>query len=111
MSQHVVEGTSVMAYQVVIRPHTDIRNPAPEFVAALAGQFGHARLFAQGKLCVSVPGAVEGDDTAAAVATVLHAAAAHAETSTGGAVALEVTDARYSGDGYCHVFVTCVMTS
>ncbi len=107
MNQQVVDRSSVTAYQVVIRPHTDIRNPAPALVAALAGQFARAETFAEGRLCLSVPGSTRGDDTRTAVTTALHAAAAHQETSAGTAVTVEVTDVRYTDDGYCHVFAQC----
>ena len=111
MSQHVIEQPPVMAYRVAIRAHTDIRNPAPAFLAALAGQFERAADIAEGRLCVSVPGTAEGDDTPGVVSTLLHAAAAHQEAVAGTAVKVEITDACYSGDGYCHVFASCYTTA
>ncbi len=107
MSQQVSDGPSATTYQVTIRPYADIRNPAPAFVAALSREFAHAETFAQGRLCLSVPGSAAGDGTRAAVTTALHAAAAHRETTGGTAVTVNVTDATYTEDGYCHVFAQC----
>lgn len=95
------------SFQVAIREHTDIRRPAPGFVAALAEQFAHAASQAQGRMCLSVPGAKDGDGTPAAIESVLKAAAALRKTSAGAPVAVAMGEARYTADGYCHVLARC----
>jgi hypothetical protein len=105
--QQGVEPLTMQSYQVAIRPHTDIRNPLPAFIAALAEHFEFATYLADGRMCVTAPHARPGDDTRDAVETVLHAAAAHREAVTKAPVRVQVTDARYTDDGYCHVLARC----
>lgn len=107
MSQQVTVRPALQSYQVATRPEIDIRSPAPGLVEALAGQFEYAVYLAEGRMCVSVPYSVDGDGTRSAVETVLHAAAARREATTGTAVRVQVTDARYTDDGYCHVLASC----
>jgi hypothetical protein len=106
MSQQATEQR-LTSYQIVLRPNTDIRNPPQGLVAALSGQFDHAAHHAHGHMCLSVPGASPGDDSRQAAEVVLLAAAAHREVSTGSPVTVQVTDARYTVDGYCHVLALC----
>lgn len=106
MSQQATEQR-LTSYQVALRPDTDIRNPSRGLVAALSGQFDHAAHRAHGHLCLSVPGASPGDDSRQAAEAVLLAAAAHREASTGSPVTVQVTDVRYTVDGYCHVLALC----
>jgi hypothetical protein len=98
---------ATMCYQVALRPYTDIRNPPAAFIAALSEQFDRATDLARGRMCLSVPAVGPVDDLRAAVGTLLHAAAAHREATTGTAVKVEVTDVHSPGDGYCHVLVDC----
>ena len=106
MSQQTTEKR-LTSYQVALRPNTDIRNPSRGLVAALSGQFDHAAHHAHGQMCLSIPGASPGDDSRQAAEAVLLAAAAHREASTGSPVTVQVTDARYTVDGYCHVLALC----
>lgn len=99
------------SYQVTIRPYVDIRNPDPGLVKALAGQFEHALFLAEGCMCVTVPHCTSGDGTPGAVETVLRAAAAHHEADGGSPVHVEITNAMYTADGYCHVLSICRTTA
>ena len=96
---------SALFFQVVVRPGTDVRVPVPGLIAALAEQFGDAENLAGGRLCVTVPDAVPGDQTPAVIARLLESAlarrAAGGRTPVRACVAVE--SAWYAGDGYCHV--------
>jgi hypothetical protein len=108
MSQlQVADSQALMGYQIAIRAHTDIRNPPRGFVAALADEFGRAAEWADGRMCVTVPYAVAGDDTREAVETVLHAAAAHREANTRVPVRVQVTGTHYTAQRTCHVLALC----
>lgn len=104
MTHQTAEPPRLKYYQIAIRPHTDIREPAPGFIAALAEQFDYAAYLAEGRIALTVPGTgAEGDDTPQAVAAVLHAAAAH-RTAAGDTRALVSTgDAGYLEDGHWHI--------
>jgi hypothetical protein len=112
MSQlQIAESQALMGYQIAIRAHTDIRNPPRGFVAALADEFGRAAELADGRMCLTVPYAVAGDDTREAVETVLHAAAAHREANTRAAVRVQVTGTHYTAQRTCHILALCEISS
>lgn len=106
-AQHVVEPPGSTSYQLRLQPHADIRSPEPEFIAALGEQFDQAASLAEGRLCVTVPHAVAGDDTQAAVETLLRAAATRRAALRRVSVRVEVDEAHYTDDGHCHVLAHC----
>lgn len=105
--QHVAEPPGSTSYQLLLQPHADIRSPEPAFIAALGEQFDQAAALAEGRLCVTVPGAVAGDDTRAAVQTLLRAAATRRAALHRDSVRVEVDEAHYTDDGRCHVLAHC----
>jgi len=105
--QHVAEPSGSSSYQLRLQPHTDIRSPEPAFLAALGEQFDRAASLAEGRLCVTVPHAVAGDDTQAAVETLLRAAATRRAATHRASLRVEVDEAHYTDDGRCHVLAHC----
>ena len=105
--QHVAEPPGSTSYQLRLQPHADIRSPEPAFIAALGEQFDQAASLAGGRLCVTVPMAVAGDDTQAAVETLLRAAATRRAAGRRDSVRVRVDEAHYTDDGHCHVFAHC----
>ena len=114
MSDQAEEQPRLKHYQIAIRPHTDIHEPAPEFIAALAEQFDYAAYLAEGRIALTVPGTgSEGDDTPKAIEHVLHAAAAHrtATTDTEAKVRVRTGRARYGEDGQWQIVAQVTLTA
>lgn len=104
MSNQTAEPPRLKYYQIAIRPQTDIREPAPGFIAALAEQFDYAAYLAEGRIALTVPGTgAQGDDTPKAIATVLHAAAEHRTSTTDTRAEVSTGEASYGEDGHWHI--------
>lgn len=104
MSNQTAEPPRLKYYQIAIRPHTDIRAPAPAFIAALAEQFDYAAYLAEGRIALTVPGSgAQGDDTPQAIEQVLRAAAAHRTATTDTSASVHTGGARYADDGHWHI--------
>lgn len=105
--QHAAETLGSTSYQLRLQPHADIRSPEPGFIAALGEQFDQATALAGGRMCVTVPQAAAGDDTRAAVETLLRAAATRRVALGRVSLRVEVDAAHYTDDGACHVLAHC----
>lgn len=104
MSNQTAEPPRLKYYQIAIRPQTDIREPAPGFIAALAEQFDYAAYLAEGRIALTVPGTgAQGDDTPQVIAGVLRAAAAHRSASPDARAQVSTGEATYGDDGHWHI--------